>query len=49
MQILKEERVDRAYNRISDMENKDQIISSLKNVNGVQERVELIDRILLRK
>ncbi|CAD8149796.1 unnamed protein product [Paramecium pentaurelia] len=46
---LKKQRVQEAYNTLSDFNDKKQIIASLKTLNSADERIQLIDKILERK
>ncbi|CAK65744.1 unnamed protein product (macronuclear) [Paramecium tetraurelia] len=46
---IKKQRVQDAYNSLSDFNDKKQIIASLKTLNSADERIQLIDKILERK
>ncbi|CAD8150720.1 unnamed protein product [Paramecium octaurelia] len=46
---IKKQRVQDAYNTLSDFNDKKQIIASLKTLNSADERIQLIDKILERK
>ncbi|CAD8050761.1 unnamed protein product [Paramecium primaurelia] len=46
---IKKQRVQDAYNQLSDFNDKKQIIASLKTLNSADERIQLIDKILERK
>ncbi|CAD8064118.1 unnamed protein product [Paramecium sonneborni] len=46
---IKKQRVQEAYNSLSDFNDKKQIIASLKTLNSADERIQLIDKILERK
>ncbi|CAD8063362.1 unnamed protein product [Paramecium sonneborni] len=46
---IKQQRVQEAYNSLSDFNDKKQIIASLKSLNSADQRILLIDKILERK
>ncbi|KAM3142204.1 hypothetical protein pb186bvf_005613 [Paramecium bursaria] len=46
---IKRQRIQQAYNTLSDFNDKKQIVNALKSLNTADERIQLIDKILERK
>lgn len=49
LEVNRIQRIEKAYNRISNLDDKEQIWKSLKKVHNLEERIVLVDKILKRK